>query len=81
MIAVYLDAIFAPNLLRQEEIFLQEGVCRSVTNNKLTYNGVVLNEMKAVFSDVEQIAFSKGRALALNNTYLSYESGGIPEEI
>ena len=37
--------------------------------------------MKAVFGDVEEVAFSMGRAMVLNNTFLQFDSGGIPEKI
>ena len=49
---VYMDAVFYPNIYRHEEIFRQEGWSYKLENveGKLSYNGVVYNEMKGAFS-------------------------------
>ena len=54
---VYLDAVFYPNIYRKEEIFRQEGWHYELKDVKdpITYNGVVYNEMKGVFSSPEEM--------------------------
>ena len=52
---VYLDAVFHPNIYQYEQILKQEGwhyECSDVAE-PITYNGVVYNEMKGVFSSPE----------------------------
>ena len=54
---VYLDAVFYPNIYQKEEIFRQEGWHYELKDVKdpITYNGVVYNEMKGVFSSPEEM--------------------------
>ena len=80
---VYLDAVFHPNIYQYEQILKQEGwhyECSDVAE-PITYNGVVYNEMKGVFSSPE----SKVERLNMRNLYPDtpyfYESGGDPEAI
>jgi len=80
---VYLDAVFYPNIYKNKKIFLQEGWHYELANkdDKLTYNGVVYNEMKGAFSSPEQVLFRKITAtLFPENTY-GVESGGDPDFI
>lgn len=48
---VYLDAVFHPNIYREEKIFRQEGWHYELEDaeDELTINGVVYNEMKGLF--------------------------------
>ncbi len=80
---IYLDAVFNPEVLRNENIFLQEGHRIELFNKKdeLKYNGVVYNEMKGVFSNPINLIINKSfNSLFPNNPY-KYESGGIPNAI
>lgn len=79
---VYLDAVFAPAIYRQEEIFRQEGWHYEVAEDgSLTYNGVVFNEMKGALSSPDDLIFDRiNEALFPDVTY-SQESGGDPEVI
>jgi len=80
---VYLDAVFYPNIYKDKMIFLQEGWHYELEekDDKLTYNGVVYNEMKGAFSSPEQVLFRKITAtLFPDNTY-GVESGGDPDAI
>ena len=56
LMAVYMDAVFYPNIYSKEEIFRQEGWRYDILdkNDDITYNGVVYNEMKGAFSDPDQ---------------------------
>ena len=54
---VYMDAVFYPNIYKHDEIFRQEGWSYHLESEDgpLTYNGVVYNEMKGVFSSPESV--------------------------
>ena len=80
---VYLDAVFYPNVYKEEKIFLQEGWHYELEDKDkpLTINGVVYNEMKGAFSSSDAVlerAVSKG--LFPNHSY-GEESGGDPKYI
>ena len=80
---VYLDAVFNPNIHREEKIFRQEGWHYELDSpeGELTYNGVVYNEMKGVYSSADGLlerAVSK--VLYGGHTY-GEESGGDPDNI
>lgn len=79
---IYLDAVFFPKLLENENIFLQEGIrVEFDENNKPFYNGTVYNEMKSVFSDPLSILLSKINKSIIPNSNYSFYSGGIPKSI
>jgi hypothetical protein len=80
---VYLDAVFHPNIYKNQKIFLQEGWHYELENEEspLKINGVVYNEMKGVYSSPESfLELYTGQALFPDNTY-AMESGGDPEFI
>ena len=54
---VYLDAVFYPNIYKEEKIFRQEGWHYHLeeADAPLSYNGVVYNEMKGVFSSPDEM--------------------------
>ena len=57
---VYLDAVFYPNVYRNESIFRQEGWHYEYDEEgKLVINGVVYNEMKGARSSAEDIISSE----------------------
>lgn len=77
---VYLDAVFYPNIYSHKEIFMQEGWHYELESldSPLTYNGVVYNEMKGVFSSPEQLLYRKITDTLFPNTPYGVESGGDP---
>ena len=80
---VYMDAVFHPNIYKEENIFKQEGWHYELENkdDNITINGVVYNEMKGAFSSPEGILMRKiQETLFPDNTY-SNESGGDPKYI
>lgn len=80
---VYMDAVFYPNIYQEKRIFEQEGWHYELNSEEgaLTYNGVVFNEMKGVFSSPEQLLSRLiMRSLFPDNAY-SVDSGGEPSEI
>lgn len=80
---VYMDAVFYPNIYEHDEIFRQEGWSYNLESSEdaLTYNGVVYNEMKGAFSSPEGVLDRVIlNTLFPDNTYAN-ESGGDPEVI
>lgn len=80
---VYMDAVFYPNIYKQEEIFRQEGWSYSLESEEadLQYNGVVYNEMKGAFSSPEGVLDRVILNSLFPDTSYANESGGDPEEI
>lgn len=80
---VYLDAVFAPNLLKEEKIFKQEGWHYELADadSDLEITGVVYNEMKGAYSSADRVLSNViDQSLFPDNTY-SKDSGGNPENI
>ena len=80
---VYLDAVFYPNIYKEEKIFKQEGWHYHLDSveGPLSYNGVVFNEMKGVFSSPEQLIERKIQQSLFPDTSYGFESGGDPVNI
>lgn len=80
---VYLDAVFYPNIYRDERIFRQEGWHYELENkdDPLTINGVVYNEMKGAFSSPDDIFERQIMNALFPDTSYGVESGGDPEVI
>lgn len=80
---VYLDAVFYPNIYKEEKIFRQEGWHYELESEEapLTYNGVVYNEMKGVFSSPDQLLLRNIQHSLFPDTAYSVESGGDPAVI
>ncbi len=80
---VYLDAVFHPNIYKNEKIFMQEGWHFELEREEgpLTINGVVYNEMKGAFSSPESLLDRYARRMLFPDTPYRSESGGDPEEI
>lgn len=79
---VYLDAVFNPLMKEKKSIFLQEGWRREIDEcGKLSYNGVVYNEMKGAYSSPDELGDSTGNAMLFGKSCYGYDSGGDPEVI
>ena len=80
---VYLDAVFYPDIDKKPEIFLQEGWHDHLenTDDPLTVNGVVYNEMKGVYSDPEQVVSQAVYEALYPQSVYGFESGGHPDDI
>lgn len=80
---VYLDAVFYPNIYKEENIFRQEGWHYELTDEKdaLKLNGVVYNEMKGAFSSPDDVFERELMNSLYPDTTYGYESGGDPENI
>lgn len=80
---VYLDAVFNPKIYDNPYTFMQEGWHYHLEDKEqpITYNGVVYNEMKGVFSDPTSILEYGIFKSLYPDTIYSKESGGDPEII
>ena len=80
---VYLDAVFYPNIYKNRKIFEQEGWSYHMesADEPLTYNGVVYNEMKGVFSSPEEFLDRTIFNTLFPDTAYGVESGGDPDYI
>jgi len=77
---VYLDAVFAPNITKYPEIFMQEGIrLEPADDGSLEYGGVVYSEMKGAISSPDSNIYDELiYALFPDNAY-GKNSGGEPE--
>lgn len=76
LLDVYLDATFFPNLDYLN--FRQEGWRHVLKDGKLSYQGVVFNEMKGAFNDPMRALYSGIENELLKGTTYEVESGGDP---
>ncbi|CAN7658327.1 insulinase family protein [Massilia sp. LjRoot122] len=76
LLDVYLDATFFPKL--DYLTFLQEGWRHSLDGDKLTYQGVVFNEMKGAFADPGRALYQGILTGLLQGTTYEVVSGGDP---
>lgn len=80
---VYLDAVFYPKIYELPSIFMQEGWHHELFNkeDKITYKGVVYNEMKGAYSSPEEILEENIAKSLFPDTCYQYSSGGDPDII
>ena len=79
---VYLDAVFAPDILRNPNIFCQEGWhIEQDADGTLSYKGVVFNEMKGALSSADELAAEKLMSMLFPDTAYGFNSGGDPAVI
>ncbi len=79
---LYLDAVFNPSVLHEENIFRQEGWRIEKANGKYVYNGVVLNEMLASYGSYDRRLFEGIYSFVLReNPIYTNSSGGDPNYI
>ncbi len=83
MVDVYMDAVLHPLSLRSPNAFYQEGWHYEVDeeSGEITYKGVVLNEMRGVFSSPDAISERQINAMLYEGTPYAEDSGGDPAEI
>ncbi|OON92927.1 MAG: peptidase M16 [Candidatus Epulonipiscioides saccharophilum] len=83
LMEVYLDAVFFPNIYKNDFLLMQEGSRIELTdiNEPLEYKGVVYNEMQGAFSSPDELLFRKIKESLFRDTQYRYESGGSPDQI
>lgn len=80
LLQIYLDAVFFPRLERLD--FLQEGHRFEFDEQgRLVTKGVVYNEMKGVYGNIQERIFEKQKSLLQPDTTYHYDSGGNPRSI
>ena len=79
---VYLDAVFHPLVIKDKKAFMQEGWHYELdAEGKLSYKGVVFNEMKGEYSTPETVTDKYINAMLFEGTPYEYDSGGDPAYI
>ena len=80
---IYLDAVFHPNISKNDKIFKQEGWHYELENadDELKINGVVYNEMKGAFSSPDDVIAREIFNSLYPDTAYGVESGGDPDVI
>ena len=83
LMSVYIDAVFAPVVLKEKKIFMQEGWHYELDSedDDLKYKGVVYNEMKGAYSSPDRTLNALVDKSLFGNTTYGFESGGYPENI
>lgn len=83
LVDVYMDAVFAPNLIKNPSIFKQEGWHYEYDEdtNSLSINGVVYNEMKGAYSSADELGMVALNRLLYSDCHYCRDSGGDPEHI
>lgn len=81
LMRIYLDGIFYPMVLTDENVFKRDGVRLDLVDGKLSYNGVVYNEMKNASSNPKAILYNSIKKSLYPQTYYKYNAGGTPEAI
>lgn len=78
----YLDAVFYPNIYREENIFRQEGWHYELDEDgNLKINGVVYNEMKGALATADAVLGNAVPQSLFPDTTYAVISGGDPEKI
>ncbi|MCQ2553335.1 MAG: insulinase family protein, partial [Clostridia bacterium] len=77
---VYLDAVFAPAILKNKNIFYQEG-WHIEQDEELSYKGVVFNEMKGAMASKDELMIESLLALMFKDNCYGFNSGGDPAVI
>lgn len=80
---VYLDAVFYPLIYENKYTLRQEGwhYDLKAIDGELSYNGVVYNEMKGVYSSPDALLENEAMKALFPDTPYRFESGGYPEAI
>lgn len=78
---IYLDGVFNPLVMTDENVFKRDGVRVDFKNNIFSFNGVVFNEMKNSSANTNSILYNSIKQSLYPDTYYKYISGGVPENI
>lgn len=83
LMSIYMDAVFNPKFKTDSKVFAQEGWHYELNSkdDKLTYNGVVYNEMQGIYSSPEQLLQNAIHQSLFPDTLYKYEAGGDPSAI
>ncbi len=80
LVDLYIDSLFAP--LLSEVVFKREGhMLKVAPSGELVYSGIVFNEMKGMYANVNYLFHKLARKALFPNTAYAKNSGGDPEHI
>lgn len=78
---VYLDGIFNPLMLQNEQIIAKEGIHFEIQKGKIIPNGIVYNEMKGIEGNQNACINLASRRVLYQNSFNSFFAGGLTEKI
>ena len=80
---VYMDAVYHPLVTKDKKIFEREAWRYEMedSSSPLTVNGIVYNEMKGNYGDIDNVASENVKKSLLRDTNQRYDSGGVPDSI
>lgn len=83
LMSVYTDAVFRPNVRKNDMIFRQEGWHYELPDvqEALRISGVVYSEMRGAFSDPDSVLDRFTRRALFPDTPYAYDSGGMPDAV
>ena len=81
LVSIYLDAVFYPLMKKNPCIFYQEGRHFEIDGERVTKNGVVLNEMRGEYSSPDTVETFNINEMLYRGTAYQHESGGHPDKI
>lgn len=83
LVSVYLDAVFAPSIYDNPNIFYQEGWHYDIQDaaEQPSYQGVVYNEMRGAESAIDSLIQRQSMRMLFPDTCYRYVSGGDSQSI
>jgi len=83
LMSIYLDGVFFPNMLNNENIFKEEAWRYELSSKSdaLKYNGIVYNEMKGDTSSPDQNLMGDIDKSLFPDTAYKFNSGGEPDSV
>lgn len=79
---IYLDAIFAPKIVKDANVFKREGWRYNLEKDgTIGYKGVVYSEMMGLSSDPMDVHIKGANEVLYPGMTYSNESGGVPEKV
>ncbi len=83
LVDVYLDAVFHPLMLDDENIFMQEGhhLEYDKESDTLSRSGVVFNEMQGVYSSPDELSGALMSKILFKGSIYEHDAGGAPDAI
>lgn len=80
---VYLDAVYNPLIAKDKKVFEREAWRYEMEdeNSPLTINGIVYNEMKGNYGNIDLVSKYNAKNILFKDTNQRYVSGGKPDSI
>lgn len=80
---IYMDAVYNPLIAKDKKVFEREAWRYEMEdkNSPLTVNGIVYNEMKGNYGNINYAASENVKKSLFKDTNQKYNAGGIPDSI